>query len=61
MIKLSIPKIKVQDRKKEQNKEVCIYIVISTFKEVITQKQVVDIFEETTPVMRYLIKILKII
>ena len=44
-------KDKSSRKKKEQNKEVCIYIVISTFKEVITQKQVVDISEETTPVM----------
>jgi hypothetical protein len=44
-------KDKCSRKKNEQNKEVCIYIVISTFKEAITQKQVVDIFEETTPVM----------
>jgi hypothetical protein len=44
-------KDKSSRKKKEQNKEVCIYIVISTFKEVITQKQVMDIYEETTPIM----------
>ena len=36
-------------KKREHNKEVSTSVVFKTPEEVITQKQVVDIFEETTP------------